>query len=446
MKKAIRSVVTSVRSRNWWTAPMSFRQSAAWIFGVVVPFAVLAVPTKVSVDGIHYVLGAKTLFTPEFATLYPLFREPGYPAFLSFVHLFSGASLAVVAAQAALLAFSGLVGLYVVHRALGRTTITRYVLAIALVLILNPIFLIYSGHIMQQAFFAALLACFAVLVEWAHRLPTRVRRWHVVLMLLVLNFVAVWSSVGWLYLGLFATTLALSLLFVPAVVRLSRRQIVQIVSATLLVGVLAGSTVAIDRAMYSGWERLRDAQTSTNNQTSVTLKPLESAPTLPSVKDVVPLYGTLLGIGVREPYPKENDQFLAEQMRWRFFHSEWDTAYVREPYTSAALGYFALDDPSIVAHTLYAFASFPFGSEVPVAGMAYSLVMLLGHVVLVVALVRRQWFVFALLMIPVSWIGVYALSNTPIDRYGIPAYPLFVGAVALACDTRWWKRSKGATS
>jgi len=446
MKKAIHSVVTSVRSRHWWTAPLSFRRSAAWIFGVVVPFAVLAVPTKVSVDGIHYILGAKTLFTPDFATLYPLFREPGYPAFLSFVHLFSGASVAIVAAQAALLAFAGFVGLYVLHRAMGLTTITRYVLAIALVLILNPIFFTYAGHVMQQAFFAALLACFAVLVEWARKLPADMRRWQIVALLFVLNFVTAWSSVGWLYLGLFATVLALGLLAAPMFVRLTRRRAVRVISGALLIAVLAGATLVVDRVMYAGWERLRDAQTATNNQTSVTLKPLESAPTLPSVSDVVPLYGTLLGIGVREPYPKENDQFLAEQMRWRFFHSEWDTAYVREPYTSAALGYFALDDPSIVAHTLYAFASFPLGSDIPVAGMAYSLVMLLGHVVLIVALIRRQWFVFALLMIPVSWLGVYALSNTPIDRYGIPAYPLFVGAVALACDTRWWKRSKGTAS
>jgi len=446
MKEFSRSALASLRSRAWWTAPLSFRRSAAWIFGVVVPVAVLAVPTKVSVDGIHYVLAAKTLFTPEFATLYPLFREPGYPAFLSLVHLLSGASVAVVAAQAALLAFSGLAGLYVVHRALGLTTITRYVLAIALVLVLNPIFLIYSGHVMQQAFFAALLAAFAVLVEWSRKPPPRVRRWHILLMLLGLNFVAVWSSVGWLYLGLFATTLALGLLFVPAVLRLSRHRVVRVVSAAMLIALLAGSTVVLDRAMYSGWERLRDAQTTTNDQTSITLKPLESAPSLPSPQRLVMLYGTLMGIGVTEPYPKENDQFLAEQMRWRFFHSEWDTAYVREPYTSAALGYFALDDPSIVAHTLFAFASFPLGSDVPVAGVAYSLVMLLGHVVLLVALVRRQWFVFALLMIPVSWLGVYALSNTPIDRYGIPAYPLFVGAIALACDTRWWNRSIGTTS
>jgi hypothetical protein len=262
----------------------------------------------------------------------------------------------------------------------------------------------------------------------------------------VLNFVAAWSSVGWLYLGLFATTIALSLLFVPVVVRRVRHRLVRVISGVMLVAVLAGSTVVIDRTMYAGWEQLRDAQTGTNEQASVTLKPLESTPSLPSVEDVVPLYATLMGIGARDPYPKENDQFLAEQMRWRFFHSEWDTAYVREPYTSAALGYFALDDPSVVAHTLYAFATFPLGGDVPVAGMAYSLVMLLGHVVLIVALSRRQWFVFALLLIPVSWLGVYALSNTPIDRYGIPAYPLFVGAVALACDTRWWKRSKGATS
>jgi len=446
MTNAFRSLMVSLRSRGWWTAPLSFRRSAAWIFGVMVPVAMLAVPTKVSVDGIYYVLGAKTLFTPEFATLYPLFREPGYPAFLTFIHLFSGASLAVVAAQAAVLAFAGFAGLYVLHRALGYTTITRYVLAIALILMLNPMFLIYSGHVMQQAFFTGLLACFAVLVEWARKQPPRMRRWHVVALLIVLNFVAAWSSVGWLYLGLFATTLALSFLFVPVVVRRVRHRLVRVISGVMLVAVLAGSTVVIDRAMYAGWEQLRDAQTGTNEQASVTLKPLESTPSLPSVEDVVPLYATLMGIGARDPYPKENDQFLAEQMRWRFFHSEWDTAYVREPYTSAALGYFALDDPSVVAHTLYAFATFPLGGDVPVAGMAYSLVMLLGHVVLIVALSRRQWFVFALLLIPVSWLGVYALSNTPIDRYGIPAYPLFVGAVALACDTRWWKRSKGATS
>ena len=406
----------------------------------------LAVPSKVSVDGIYYVLGAKTLFTPEFATLYPLFREPGYPSFLSFIHLFSGSSLVVVGVQSAVLAFAGFAGLYVVHRVSGRSTITRYVLALAIALILNPIFLTYAGHVMQQAFFTGLLACYAVLAEWARALPRRLRRWHVLVLLALLNVVTVWSSVGWLYLGLFATVLTLSLLFVPLLARrFTRSTWVRLVASTLLVGVLAGATVVIDRAVYAGWEHLRDAQTSTNDQASVTLKPLESAPSLPSPLKLVSLYGTLLGIGVTEPYPKENDQFLAEQMRVRFYHSEWDTAYIREPYTSAALGYFALDDPSLVAHTIYALGSQPIGGF-SFAGSMYSLVMLLGHVVLVIALVRRHWYLVGLLLIPVSWLGVYALSNTPIDRYGIPAYPLLLGAVVLACDTRWWRRTKGKTA
>ena len=441
MRHTFGSVMVSLRSRAWWVAQLSFRRSAAWMFGITVPVAMLAVPSKVSVDGIIYVLGAKTLFTPDFATLYPLFREPGYPAFLSFVHLFSGASLVVVAAQSALLAFAAFAGLYVLHRASGRTTVTRYVLAITMMLVLNPMFLTYAGHFMQQSFFAGLLAFYAVLAEWARKPPARMRRWHIVVMLVALNLVTVWSSVGWLYLGLFASVLVASILLIPVVTRrLNRARALRIATGVLLVGVLATATVAADRAIYAGWEQLRDAQTVTNNQVTVTLKPLESAPNLPTPESLVSLYGTLLGIGVTEPYPKENDQFLAEQMRVRIFHSEWDTAYVREPYTSAALGYFALDDPSLVAHTIYALGSQPIGGFSP-PGTAYSLVMLLGHIVLIVALVRRQWFVAALLLIPVSWLAVYALSATPIDRYGIPAYPLLVGAVALACDTRWWKGS-----
>jgi hypothetical protein len=431
---------SAIASRAWWTAQISFRRAFTLILLITVPVAMLAVPSKVSVDGIFYVLGAKTLFTPEFATLYPLFREPGYSAFLSAIHLFSGASLVVVGVQAALLAFAMFAGLYVVHRALGRTTITRYVFIIGLAFTLNPIYFTYAGHFMQQPFFAGLLACYAVLVEWSRKQPPRVKKWQVFALIVVLNIVTIWSSIGWLYLGLFATLLALCYLFLPTVWRLRRRG-VRIISAVLLVGVISGATLAADRAIYAGWERLRDAQTATNAINPVVLKPLEEAPGLPSPGKALSLYSTLVGIGITEPYPKENDQFLAEQMRVRFYHSEWDTAYVREPYTSAALGYFALDDPSIVAHTIYALGSQPIAGFT-VAGVAYSTVMVLGHAVLIIAFVRRQWFVGALLLIPVSWLAVYALSNTPIDRYGIPAYPLLAGAVALACDHLWWTRKQ----
>ena len=431
---------SAIASRAWWTAQISFRRAFTLILLITVPVAALAVPSKVSVDGIGYVLGAKTLFTPEFATLYPLFREPGYSAFLSAIHLFSGASLVVVGAQAALLAFSMFAGLYVVHRALGRTTITRYVFGISVVFTLNPMYITYAGHFMQQSFFAALLAFYAVLVEWSRKQPARMKKWHVLALIGVVNFVTIWSSIGWLYLGLFATLLALSFLFIPSVLRF-RRVGVRVISGVALFMVIAGATFAADRAIYAGWETLRDSQTATNSHDTVVLKPLEQAPDLPSPSDLPSLYSTLVGIGITEPYPKENDQFLAAQMRVRFFHSEWDTAYVREPYTSAALGYFALDDPSIVAHTIYALGSQPIAGFT-VAGVAYSTVMVLGHVVLIVAFVRRQWFVGALVLIPISWLAVYALSNTPIDRYGIPAYPLLAGAVALACDRLWWTRKQ----
>ena len=431
----------ALKSPVWWTEQISFSHTLGLMMLVTLPVAILAVPSKVSVDGIYYVLGAKTLFTSDFSTLYPLFREPGYPAFLAFIHLFSGASLFVVVAQAALLTFASFAGLYVIHRALGRTTITRYVFIIGLAFTLNPIYFTYAGHFMQQSFFAGLLAAYAVLVEWSRKQPPRIKKWQVFALIVVLNFVTIWSSIGWLYLGLFATLLALCYLFVPTVWRFQRRG-VRIVSAVLLVGAISGATFAADRAIYAGWERLRDAQTATNAINPVVLKPLETAPGLPSPGKALSLYATLNGIGITDPYPKENDQFLGEQMRLRFYQSEWDTAYVREPYTSAALGYFNLNDPSLVAHTIYALGSQPIGGFL-FPGVVYSLVMVLGHVVALIALIRRQWFVFALLLIPVSWLAVYALSNTPIDRYGIPAYPLLAGAVAFACDRLWWRRNQG---
>jgi hypothetical protein len=446
MKKFFRAM----RSRAWWGSSLSFRKAFLTLLLVAVPIAVLAVPAKVSVDSIWYILGAKTLFTSDFSTLYPLFREPGYPFFLFVAHLFfSGSSLLVVAAQAAMLAFGIFAAIYVLHRALGLSGIPRYVVAVVIALALNPVYLTYSGHFLQQSLFVAYLGSFAILVEWSRRLPVRLARWHLVVLLGLVNLASVLTSILWLYAALFPTVLALGFLFLPLIKkwslpssRIGVRRSLRIVSSVVLMGALALVTYAVDRGVYRGWEVVRDAQTGSIAPAIKVLTPLTTVPAVPRVEDLIHMYGSLMGVGVTDPYPRENDLFLSQQMRLRFYHSEWDTDYIREPFTSHAQGHFQLDDPSWVAHSVYSLATYPPKIDVPIASIAYSGIIVLGHLLIVVALFRRQWFVFALLMIPVSYLAIHALNGTSIDRYGLPTYPFFAGAVALMCNKAYWRRQK----
>lgn len=443
----MKKLFTAMWSRAWWTATLSFRKTFLAVILVTVPIAVLAVPAKVSVDSIWYILGAKTLFNSDFSILYPLFREPGYPFFLFVAHLFSGSSLLVVAAQAAMLAFAGFAAIYVLHRALGQPGIPRYVVTIVIALLLNPVYLTYSGHFLQQPLFAFYLGSFAILVEWSRRPPVRIARWHIVLLLGILNLASVLTSILWLYAALFPTVVALGFLFLPLVKKLALqrfshfvRRSLQTVFSVLLLGALTLTTYAIDRSIYRGWEVIRDAQTASIVTQTKVLSPLAKAPALPRAEELVQMYGSLIGVGVTDPYPRENDLFLSQQMRLRFVHSEWDTAYIREPFTSEAKGYFQLDDPSWVAHSIYALATFPPRIDVPIASIAYSGTIVLGHIFILLALVRRQWVVVAVMLIPVSYLAIHALNGTPIDRYGLPTYPFFAGAVALMCNRAYWRR------
>jgi hypothetical protein len=201
-----------------------------------------------------------------------------------------------------------------------------------------------------------------------------------------------------------------------------------IMAALVTVALLTVTTYCVDRAIYGAWETLRDAQKVTSDIPTEVVTPLTSAPRIGDPVTVFQRYGVLMGIGVSGDYPKENDQFLRDQMRLRFPHSEWDTAYVNEPFTTYAPGYFTLDDPSLIGHTLFALGSFP------LALPAYSLVFILGNLILVLASIRRKWVFAGLVLIPVSFIAIHALSGTPIDRYGIPTYATFAGSVAIAVE------------
>jgi hypothetical protein len=435
-----RNSLRALMSRSWWMQPLSLRRFSVFLFGIFVLVAMLAVPSKVSVDGIFYITGARSLFGPDFADLYPLFREPGYPLFLRVIHEFSSASLLVVGAQAALLAFAGFASVYSLNRALGRESISRFQALLALILLLNPVYITYAGHFMQQSFFAGILGGFLVLVEWARRRPTGMKAWHVALMLALLSFVAIWTSIGWLYLAVFPTSLALSYLLLPSVRRLKApksglafarlwKPSVTLVAVLLI----AGTTYVANRVIYGGWEVVRDAQIATSSMPTEVLKPLTGLPGVADPLTVFHRYGVLMGIGVSGDYPKENDQFLNDQMRLRFPFSEWDTAYVNEPFTSYAPGYFTLDHPSFLAHTVYSLGSFP------VALPVYSAVFVLGNLIMLLAAIRRKWVVVGLMLVPISFIAIHALSGTPIDRYGIPTYATFAASVALVADWgfRW---------
>jgi hypothetical protein len=300
---------------------------------------------------------------------------------------------------------------------------------------------------LQQPLFAFYLGSFAILVEWSRRPPVRIARWHIVLLLGILNLASVLTSILWLYAALFPTVVALGFLFLPLVKKLALqrfshfvRRSLQTVFSVLLLGALTLTTYAIDRSIYRGWEVIRDAQTASISPANVVLTPLTTVPSVPRIESLVQMYGSLIGVGVTDPYPRENDDFLAQQMRLRFPYSEWDTAYIREPFTSEANGYFQLDDPSWVVHSVYALATYPPRIDVPIASIAYSGTIILGHIVIFLALVRRQWVVVALMLIPVSYLAIHALNGTPIDRYGLPTYPFFAAAVALICNKAYWRR------
>lgn len=131
-----------------------------------------------------------------------------------------------------------------------------------------------------------------------------------------------------------------------------------------------------------------------------------------------------MGIGLQEPYIYENKLFLDQQMRLIWPVSEWDTAYVSKPYSDFAEGYFSLTNPNIFAHRAMSFSSeFAFN--------AYRMIFVLSFATILWSIFKRKWLFIAIQLLPIYYIFVYAASNSPIDRYGVPAFAFAAASVGV---------------
>lgn len=409
---------------------MSYRVAAFLIVGIVTIVSVTAVPLKVTVDGVLYISSAKSLFKSELATHYVWYREPGYPLFLKAIHYLGNDGLFVIAAQAICLGLASFIALYAVRRMLRQTNVTVAQVLLTVVLTLNPMYLIYSALVLQQALFALQLAFCGLGVVWALRRPSWLRRSTLLILVMLNYFVSIWTSIGWLYLALVPTALTIVLCFWPATLKQLRRATTvawkSVTGLLLSVGIVAlcALVYVVGLQVYSGWEAVKAPYLSSAQVPGAVIEPLSSVPYIPTAQEMTSRMLALMHMGTIEPYTQENDLFLRQQMLPDWAFSQWDTKFIAEPYSSYADGYFSLPNPSDMLHDVIAKNS-------GWAPTLYSTAFVGFLLALALALVRRTWGLLLVLSVPLAFIAVYAASNSPIDRYGIPAYPWAVASVVV---------------
>jgi hypothetical protein len=132
----------------------------------------------------------------------------------------------------------------------------------------------------------------------------------------------------------------------------------------------------------------------------------------------------LAHIGTVAPYTHENDLFLRQQMLPDWAYSQWDTKYELEPFTSYAPGYITMPNPSDILHNVFA-------KNAGWAPTLYSAAFIGFASALILAVPRRRWALLLVLSVPLAFLAVYAASNSPIDRYGVPSYPWAVASVVV---------------
>lgn len=409
--------------------PVSWRIAAAAIIGLVTLVSALAVPYKATIDGILYIASAKSLFNSNFGANYAWFREPGYPVFLRIIHFFGDDGLFVIIVQAACLGLAMLIALYAVRQVLGKGTPTIGSLALTIVLVLNPMFLIYSALVLQQALFTLQLALFVLGVVLAFTRPAWLRRWLLVTLVVLNYFLSIWTSIGWIYLALFPVALTIVAVFWPSLApvfaRSAKRAYRVTIAALTLVAIVALTSLVYFAGVnvYSGWQSIKAPHLQHLTIPGAVIEPLSAAPRIPTVVEMANRMMALTHILPADGYPSENDLFMWQQMMPGLAAGQYDTAYVHEPYTSYAAGWFTVPDASNAIHFAYA------RTADRLAPIGYDGSFIVFVLVFVLAAIRRRWKLLMLLAVPLSFLFVYALSNSPVDRYGVPAYPWAAASV-----------------
>lgn len=415
---------------RWATSQRAMRVAVLSIVSAVTTIAYLAIPLKVTVDGVNYIASAKALLTNDMANMYVWYREPGYPLFLKFVHNLGDSGSLLVFSQSLLLGFASAISFYTVRRAAGYSQASLIQIAIAIALVANPMFLIYAGLVLQQALFAFLLALFSLFVLWAFQRPLWLRTGAFTSLILFSYLASVLTSVGWIYLGFFPVLISLTKIFwLPISKFLTRKswgaaKTLRIAVAVVLTALIAVASYFVGTKTYAAWEDYKDHTMRTDYAMPNVIKPLTSTPYIPPPDVLASRMLSIMHIGLQENYIYENKLFLDQQMRRIWPLPEWDSAYVSLPYSQYAEGYIALTNPSKIAHTAMSYTA-PFASNV------YRAIFVSSLITLLVAAIRKKWLLGTILLVAWSFIFVYAASNSPIDRYGVPAFPFAAASIGL---------------
>lgn len=395
-------------------------------------FASAVIPLLATIDGIVYVANAKSILTPDFQEIYTLYREPGYPLFLKGVHFWGDAGVLLVLTQAALLASAGIMAFYSITRLMGRAQATRWELGLLWVFLANPMFLGYSGTILQQALFTFQLAGFALLLSWSILRPPKISTLLIFALTVVWYITGVATSIGWIYLGLLPVSATFFMLVLPQIKKLASNKSIARFFVAILVVVSIPLAIflayVIGRQTYQAWDDFKRPYISQQQTDGYVIKPLESIPNISTPSDIANRTLSLMNMVTIDPYVKENDSFMKIQMRRQSPSSSWDSAWEKEPQASYALNYFVITNPGELLHNGYA----RLATVAPTWYQGSFIVMWLLSIGL---LIRRKWRELSVLvLVPINFLLVYAASNSPIDRYGIPTYVFATAAVVICCS------------
>lgn len=407
---------------NWWNERLPLKKSLLVFVVSITLIGFIALPVQITVDSIFYISSAKSLFSPEFAELYVWYREPGYPLFLRLIHLFGDSAQYVLLVQSFFIAVSFAVLIYVFSRA-TKLAIKRWQLVLIFLLAINPMFFQYAGSFLQQASFCLILAMYALAIEWARELPSKLSLTKYLVLLLLLYVLSISTSIGWIYFGFFPIFVSVFYLTrnkFAAHKLISQKshlgKFIFWIGITILVSTAA---LFLGRGVYGLWESYKAPYAAQVDYKTYVVKPLSG---LPPVKDPVYIGERMLAlmdIGHVSPYEPQNEIFLGASLSLGDPKSDYDGAYINLPFSDYAFDYFTVSNPSIIGHSLISLFS-------PVSPWVYRGVFALSGIGILIFAFKRKWMLIALSFIPISFSFIHAYNGTPVDRYGIPTYPFAV--------------------
>lgn len=412
---------------------LSFFRAVLILISSSVTIAILCIPFAATVDGIVYISNAKSLFTPDFQEEYTFYREPIYPLLLKLIHVAGDSVVLVILFQAVLLSLGTGLALIALKLITRSNTISFFELVIICLGTWSPYYLSFSGAVLQQALFVFELAVYGLILGFSFQNLITRKRILLLGITLVWLFITTWSSVGWIYLGAVPTALIVVVNFAKTF-KINYYKIVgkSLVFILFTIGLLMA--LFLGRLSFSGWETIKSENSQLTTKPTEVIKPVDGIPTIDmDFKSNMERLSALIGIGERDIYVSEQ-RLIVQKIQfsgsWPRFY--YDSVWQKKNLGDYPAGYFSVANPG------YKFSEW-YGANLQISNWSYSLVFLLSGAAIIWSLFKRNWSIIAYSFIPISFILVYLASNTPIDRYGLPAYPFALALISVSASTlcRW---------